>query len=330
MEKKTRIVGLGVSFPERHRLMLEKQGCEVLQYPDAGSFEEALREAQSAEAVCFSTLWQQHLPQDFLPRLKKCRILAVPAGASVDPEEAASYGISVATCQRYSVPALAEYAFSLLLSLARKIACSPSLHPGPALAAQARAMALGRGVELRGKTLGLVRYGSFGPRIARLGSALGMNVLAPKWKAPRLFSRFFRHRFTSFVDLDSLLASSDMILSILPPRGRIVFDMDAFTQMKPGCLFVRVGHWGVDESALQRALQKGMIAGAALEVPLGVEQGPLAGLPNVQLYPTLPFWASNTEESELRFGGECANNLAAFLAGKPTDLSVKAARPGKE
>jgi len=187
------------------------------------------------------------------------------------------------------------------------------------------------GEELRGKTIGIVGYGSIGRQVARLAGAFGMRVLA--------MQRGGDHRDRGFVfpgvgdpegilperyyppdQLHSMLIESDVVIISVPltPKTRGLFDDAAFQAMKSTAFLVNIARGGVcNESALVRALEERWIAGAALDV---FHQEPLPSnhslwhLPNVFLS---PHSAGLTPQYDERAATIFEENLHRYLAGEP-------------
>jgi len=319
------MVSLGISFSGEDKRSLLSIGCDLHQYAAAQNVEEALREAENADAVCVLNVWIRYLASDFMSRFRRCRLLVI-GGAGTDMlkmEDARLRGITVANCPGYAYPSVAEHAFALILALARRWPPPPERLSSPGLAAYEEAVRRWQGVELRGKTLGIAGYGRIGQHLARIARGFGMKIIVftrrPPWLPARhLWYRWYRH--IRFVNFNSMLSQSDVIVSTLPntPGTRGIFNADAFSRMRCGCLFVNVGRAQViDEEALRSALEQGRIAGAGLDVasPLGARS--LRPMENVLISPHMGW---NTVEAKSRIGGECAENIVRFFSGRPINL----------
>jgi phosphoglycerate dehydrogenase-like enzyme len=185
--------------------------------------------------------------------------------------------------------------------------------------------------ELRGKTIGIVGYGSIGREVARLAAAFGMRVLALQRGDDRRDRGFLfpdvgdplgnvPERYYTFEQLYDLLHVCDVVLAAVPltEQTRNLFDDAAFRAMKPDAFFVNIARGEVcDEPALIRALQEHTIAGAALDVfsqePLPVES-PLWHLPNVLLSPHVMGLTPHYGERAWMIFEE---NFRRYLAGEP-------------
>jgi phosphoglycerate dehydrogenase-like enzyme len=185
--------------------------------------------------------------------------------------------------------------------------------------------------ELRGKTIGIVGYGSVGRQVARLATAFGMRVLAMQRRTDHRDSGFqfpdigdpegtLPHRFYAPDQLHSMLRESDVIVIAVPltPKTRNLFDGAAFQAMKSTAFLVNVARGEVcNETALVRALEEKQIAGAALDVfhqePLPSNH-PLWHLPNVFISPhTGGLSPLYNERAAMLF----EENLRRYLASEP-------------
>ena len=184
------------------------------------------------------------------------------------------------------------------------------------------------GTLLEGSTLGVVGVGRIGARVARLGSALGMRVLA--W-SQNLTADKAAAVGAKLVDKSTLFAEADAITLhlFLSERTRNIVGAREFEQMKPGAILVNTARAGlVDETALLQRLQQGALT-AALDVywqePLAADH-PLRAFPNVVLSPHLGYC---TEEVYSQFYRESIENVTAFMEGKPVRvLNPEARRSG--
>lgn len=170
---------------------------------------------------------------------------------------------------------------------------------------------------LHGNTLGLIGLGEIGGRVAKVGKALGMNVIT--WSPRMTAERAAEHGVTA-VSLEDLLAQSQVVsLHLVPtPATRHLLNAERLALMQPGSLLVNTSRSAlVDGAALVNALKNGRPGFAALDVfdlePLPLDD-PLRHLPNVLLTPHLGFV---TEPVYQRFANGVTESLAAWLEGKP-------------
>ena len=228
---------------------------------------------------------------------------------NVDVEAATRKGIVVANAPESTVVSAAEHTLALLLSLARHV---PEAHA---------ALKQGRwersrfgGIELAGKTLGVLGFGRIGQQVARRALALEMRVIAyDPFVSPERFRELGVERVES---PDDVYGQADFITLHLPltdeTRGSI--GRDAIARMRPGVRIVNAARGElVDEDALAEALRDGVVAAAALDVfSREPYDGPLIGLDNVVVTPHL---AASTAEAQDRAGVIVAEQVAAALEG---------------
>ncbi len=169
------------------------------------------------------------------------------------------------------------------------------------------------GVELHGKTLGIVGLGKIGKHVAQVLQAAGMSVLAyDPFLSPEVAAEL---HFES-AELDDLLRRADFITVHTPltDKTRNLINADRLRLMKKSARIVNVARGGiVDEAALAEALRTNVIAGAALDVfaeePLP-KSSPLHGLPNCILTPHL---GASTEEAQVKVSVDIANQLNQYF-----------------
>jgi len=184
--------------------------------------------------------------------------------------------------------------------------------------------------EIRGKTIGIVGYGSIGRHVAQLARGCGMRVLAMQRGHDHRDKGFsfpgegdpagaLPERYYAPEDLHEMLKESDVVVIILPltPKTQGMFDEAAFNAMKPGSFLVNIARGPItDEAALLRALKEQRIAGAALDVfdqePLPADH-PLWQLPNVLLSPHVTGFTFHYDERAAMIFEE---NLRRYLAGE--------------
>ena len=228
---------------------------------------------------------------------------------NVDVETATRRGVIVMNAPGGNTVSTAEHAFSLLLSVARKI---------PAADAMIRRGSWDRknleGVELYNKTLGIIGMGRIGSELSRRAIAFGMRVIAYD---PYLSATRARALQVELLDeLDDLLAAADFITLHTPLTAETHHLLDAarLAKTKGGVRVINCARGGlIDESALADALRSGHVSAAALDVfetePLPNES-PLRDLPNLVLTPHL---GASTAEAQESVGIEIAQSIRAAL-----------------
>ena len=251
------------------------------------------------------------LTADVLERADRLKVIG-RAGVgvdNVDVDAATRRGIVVANAPESTVVSAAEHAVGLLVALARHI---PQAHASLKQGRWERSSY--GGIELEGKTLGVLGFGRIGQQVARRAVGLGMDVVAHDPFVAK--DRFRELGVTRAETVDDVLAAADFLTLHLPlsdeTRGSI--DADALAKMRPGARLINAARGElVDEDALLEALRSGHLAGAALDV-FSAEpySGPLLELDSVVVTPHL---AASTEEAQDRAGMIVAEQVAAALAG---------------
>ncbi len=228
---------------------------------------------------------------------------------NVDVEAATRHGIIVANAPESTVVSAAEHTIGLLVALARNI---PQAHA--ALKQGRWERAAWGGIELAGKTLGVLGFGRIGQQVARRASGLGMRVVAyDPFVAPERFRELGVERLEAPGDV---YATAEFLTLHLPltPETRGSVDAAAFAAMRDGVRVVNAARGELlDEGALLDALRSGKVAGAALDV-FSAEpyDGPLLQMDNVVVTPHL---AASTGEAQDRAGVIVAEQVAAALEG---------------
>jgi D-3-phosphoglycerate dehydrogenase len=228
---------------------------------------------------------------------------------NVDVEAATRRGIVVANAPESTVVSAAEHAVGLLVALARHI---PQAHASLKQGRWERSTY--GGIELEGKTLGVLGFGRIGQQVARRAVGLGMDVVAHDPFVAK--DRYRELGVTRAESADDVLAAADFLTLHLPlsEDTRNCIDADALAKMRPGAHLINAARGElVDEDALLEALRSGHLAGAALDV-FSAEpySGPLLELDSVVVTPHL---AASTEEAQDRAGVIVAEQVAAALVG---------------
>jgi D-3-phosphoglycerate dehydrogenase len=216
------------------------------------------------------------MPTDLVKQCASLRhivFLGTGAASYMDVGELTELGVTVHTIKGYGDTAVAEHTIALMMACCRDIArMDRDIRRG--------IWAPQEGVQLRGKTLGIIGLGGIGQEVARIAQGIGMRVIG--WnRTPRPDA--------TLVDLDTLLASSDVIsLNLtLNDETRGFLDAKRMARLKPGVILINTARGALaDETALLAALQSGRIRHAGLDVfhaePLKPDH-PFAQLDNVTL-----------------------------------------------
>jgi phosphoglycerate dehydrogenase-like enzyme len=248
---------------------------------------------------------------ELLDRLPRLRLLITTGMANPSIDMAAARARGVTVCGTGGIPSpTAELTWALILALTRHV-CEED-----------RRMRAGGwqrtvGAELAGRTLGVIGLGTLGRRVAAVGRAFEMRVVA--W-SQNLGAEDAVAAGAERVERDELLAGADVVTIHLrlSDRTRGLIGARELGLMKRSALLVNTSRGPiVDEPALLRALRAGTIAGAGLDVydtePLPSDH-PLRSAPNTVLTPHLGYVTSGSYE---RYYGDAVEDVAAFLRGTP-------------
>jgi phosphoglycerate dehydrogenase-like enzyme len=296
--------------------------ASVEAFRDTQKSEDALAERLRPFQVLVPIRERTRFTASLLARLPALELLALTGRNSghVDVAAATARGVLVVESASSGQAAI-EHTIGLLLAAVRRI---PQ---------EDRALRAGRwqttvGVELGGKTLGIVGFGRIGSRIGAFGGFLGMRVLA--W-GPTLTAERAAAGGAAYVPLETLLAESDVVSlhTRLSDQTRGLITAPRLALMKPTAYLINTARGPiVDEAALVGALRERRIAGAALDVfeeePLPAGH-PLAALDNVVLTPHLGFVTH--EAYDVFFRGAVDNILRWLDGGLPERTLNPAARP---
>ena len=229
---------------------------------------------------------------------------------NIDLAAATEAGIVVVNAPQANIISAAEHALALMLAQARNI---------PRADATLRSGVWERskfeGVELHGKTLGIIGLGRIGSLVAERARAFGMHILGHD---PYVSQEHWWRLGVEMVDLDTLLSTSDFITVHLPLTAdtKGLIGKDALARVKPTARIVNASRGGIiDEEALAEAIREGRLAGAALDVfskePL--TQSPLFELDQVVVTPHL---GASTAEAQDKAGTDVAKAVVKALRGE--------------
>ena len=237
---------------------------------------------------------------------------------TVDLDAATRAGIVVVNAPTGNTIAAAEHTLALLYGVARRIAAADaSVRRGEWKRAQFT------GLELRGRTLGIVGLGKIGQAIAVRARAMEMVVLGVD---PYVTAEAAANHGVEMVGFDEMLARADVVTVHVPltraTRGLI--GRDAIARLKPGSILLNVARGGVvDEAAVAEALRSGHLGGAGIDVfehepPTG---SPLLDAPNTLLTPHL---GASTAEAQVLVSEEVAAQVLDVLDGRSARYAVNA------
>ena len=328
-----------------HRIVFAETGAEEQAFlaahvPPNWSVQWLAQALTRADAVpdceVLSVFVHSPVTRALLARLPSLKLVATRSTGvdHIDVAACRERGVAVCNVPDYGSRTVAEHAFALLLAVARRLTLA---------AARVRRGEFGsdglRGMELAGKTFGVVGTGRIGAHAAAIARGFGMRVLATDPYPDAALAR----AGVEYVALSALLAQSDIVSLHCPatPQTRHLIDAAAFARMKPGVVLINTARGEVvDAAALADALDSGVVAGAGLDVleqesclhypPCPTDSnvvranGRLIGHDNVVVTPHIAF---NTREAVERLRRTTLGNIERFLAGTPQNLVVPSAPP---
>ena len=235
---------------------------------------------------------------------------------NIDLEAAKKHAVIVVNAPVSTTLAVAELVFGLLLAAAREIPhADAAMKKGEWLKKEFE------GVELNGKTLGIIGFGRIGMEVGKRAAAFGMNVIAYD---PFVSEDDIKARGREPVSIQELYEWSDFISLHLPlnVHTRDLISQMSLSQMKDGVRIVSAARGGIiDESALLAALNSGKVASAALDV-FATEPPGSTGLVNHPKVITTPHIGAQTVEAQTRAADDIAHEVLAALRGEPLRWKV--------
>ncbi len=230
---------------------------------------------------------------------------------NIDLTAARGHGVTVVNAPKSTSLAVAELAVAMMFALARMLPkADATMKQGQWIKKQLE------GIELNGKTLGVVGMGNIGTALTQRATALGMKVLGYDTLVP---AAEIKKRGAEPVSLPELYAKADFISYHLPltPESKGMVNGQVFAQMKHGVRIIDAARGGIiDETALLAALETGQVAAAALDVyatePPGLTA--LVAHPNVVATPHI---GAQTEEAQDRAAEDIASEVLNALRGEP-------------
>ena len=256
-----------------------------------------------------------------LPDLKYVGVLATGYNV-VDVEAAKKHGVTVTNIPAYSTETTAQHAMALLLELTNHVGHHARDSGDRWPESEDFAYWDKPLVELDGLTMGIVGFGAIGEATARRAKAFGMNLLLHT-RSPDKHREAADRLGGKFVDLDTLLAKSDVVSLHAPltPETKHLIDAAALAKMKKSAYLINCARGPVvDEAALAEAVKSGTIAGAGVDVTS--TEPPAADNPilNVENILVTPHQAWAARAARERLIAIAAENVKAFLDGRPQNV----------
>jgi glycerate dehydrogenase len=284
---------------------------------------EVRKRAETAEILITN---KAAIRADAIDEARQLRLIAVSATGHdcVDVAAASRHGVLVANVPEYGTDSVAQFTLALLLELCHRVGLhADAVRAGDWTRAPDFCFWRTPLIELAGKTIGIVGHGRIGRRVGELAHAFGMNVLA----CSRSRSSLPRYVPFAWADLNELFARADVISLHCPltPDTAGLINHAWLRHVKPSAFLLNTSRGGlIVEPDLAAALNAGRLAGAAVDVascePIR-EDHPLLSARNCIITPHIG-WA--TREARRRLLAATVNNVANFLAGRPTNVLTNA------
>ena len=278
--------------------------------------EELIKKIKETDALLVRSATK--VTSDVIDAAKKLKVIG-RAGVGVDnidTKAATERGIVIVNSPTASSITVAEHTMGLILSLARSIPFADS-----SVKSKKWEKKQFLGVELRGKTLGIIGIGRIGLEVAKKGKAFDMNVIAFD---PYISEKAIKKLGVEVADLDKLLAESDFITLHIPltDETRHIIGADEISKMKAGASIINCARGGVvDENALLEGLESGKVGGAALDV-FEVEppfENPLLKNPR---FVATPHLGASTEEAQKYASLIACEEVIKVLKNEPPRYAV--------
>ncbi|MEO6760768.1 MAG: NAD(P)-dependent oxidoreductase [Candidatus Saccharimonadales bacterium] len=305
-----------VFLQPRHLDELRSLG-EVVVFERSDSEEKVIERSKGAEVV-IADCWEAPLNANVFANLPDTKYMTIGSTGYdlVDVAAAKEHGVLVSNIPGFSTESVAEHVFALLFAVSRHIVTGDAaMRRGPFVLDPANtSQQVYKGIDLFGKTLGIVGMGQIGRRVAEIGNALGMNVIGYN-RTPRQIEG------VGSVSLDTLLETSDVVTlhMALGSDNKELVNAEALAKMKPTSYLINTARSGlVNDQDLATALRENQIAGAGLDVVNdNTANNPLLALDNVVLTPHIAFFTDSALENAADM---IVANVRAYLNGSPQNI----------
>lgn len=305
------------------KLLLEEAGFQVdtKKIPQ----EDLVKELPNYQALTVRSATKVRQPLiDACPGLK----LIARGGVgmdNIDVDYARSKGIEVINTPAASSKSVAELAFAHLFTLARGLHLSNREMAKPTLDFNDLKKRLSNGIELRGKTMGILGIGRIGQETARIALAMGMRVIPVDIMIAEanIHLEFYEYQDLQVaiklesVKMDKMLTEADFISVHIPfAGGKPIIGAEEIKKMKKGVIVLNTARGGaIDEQALLDGLDSGIIAAAGIDVFENEPQprSEMLGHPKISVSPHI---GANTQEAQTRIGMELAERIIEYFEKK--------------
>ncbi|OGI01128.1 MAG: hypothetical protein A2Y25_10040 [Candidatus Melainabacteria bacterium GWF2_37_15] len=243
-------------YEEQYLLENKPEECDFLLIKD--TFSDVVKDAE-----IISVFTSSKVPSEMLKNMPNLKLIATRSTGfnNVDLEYCKNAGIQVVNVPRYGEVTVAEFAFALLLNLTRKVSQAYEELKEGKISLQGSI-----GMDLLGKTIGIIGTGAIGCYVAKIAHGFGMKILSYDPFPREDIKEKYEVQYTT---LDELLKNSD-IISLHAPSTKENFHMindDSFSKMKNGVIIINTARGEImDTGALYKALKSGKVAGAGLDV----------------------------------------------------------------
>jgi len=285
---------------------------EVTVY-DFTAQEQVIDRIRDAEIILINKIIVDTAVLDACPKLKLVCVLATGYNV-VDCQACKDRGVVVTNVPAYSTVSVTQFTFALLLELCNRVGLHDQLvHQGRWETSPGFCFWETPQMELAGKTMGIIGFGSIGRSVGVVARALGMRVLA--YNRSRCAEG---EAIGQYVDLDTLLSQSDVVSLHCPltPETAEIINKDTLAKMKDGAILLNTARGGVvNEADVRSALESGKLRGFAADVvsrePI-LPDNPLLHAPNCILTPHMA-WAPL--EARKRILASVTQSIEGFLSG---------------
>ena len=287
--------------------ILKQRGLEVVDLSELPK-DELIEKVEDLDAIIVRSATK--VRKEMIDRAKNLKVIG-RAGVgldNIDVEYAKSKGIKVINTPGATSISVAELTIGHILSVIRKIAYGDrEIRNG------AWPKKMCKGIEMYGKTLGIIGFGRIGKEVAKRAKAFGMKIIY--YDVHRVSEEVERELGIEYRNLDTLLSESDIVTLHVPllPETKHMINRERIEKMKDGAILINAARGGiVDENALYKALKSGKLYGAALDV---YENEPpndskLLELDNIVMSPHI---GAQTKEGQKRAGIEIGEKVADAL-----------------
>jgi D-lactate dehydrogenase len=300
-----------IDFVFEHREDIRLEGCEFSIHPPLRTADEIVAAASEADVLCMRDQFGQ-VTREVFERLSNLKLIVTRSAGydHIDLAEAERRGIPACNVPDYGAHMIAEHAFGLLLAVARNVVKGNNRYKRERLFSDHGL----QGIELHGKTLGVIGTGRIGLHSVRIAKGFGMRVIAHDVFENQAAAEELGFRYGS---LEGVLAESHAVTLhvALNDATHRLMNADRLAQMKQGAILINTSRGAVvDTQALIDALRSGHLGGAGLDV-LEDERDTyydFAGL-NVVVTPHLGWYTDGAVERILEIA---LGNIAAFMRGE--------------